>query len=188
MKIFGFYRDDAYGLDLSYLSFFPKAKRSILVGERIFEGELTGGYVYGFKGLILIYEDMEGFEILIDRHMFMTHSGFFSDSLYYLHIVGVPVDYESCKKFIENGYFEGFSPLKYTYVLGSKVKVIIGDGKVDFITLESEPLSLVQSKPKDFKIIPKIYGKFWKLRILFGKEKRKRAYSVENWFSPDHSS
>ncbi|MEO0175812.1 MAG: hypothetical protein ABIL28_05395, partial [candidate division WOR-3 bacterium] len=87
MNVFGYYREDAFGVDMSFASLLPKPKEYILLGERTVVYKELGGYIYGFKGVILRYGELETGPI------FISDSGFFSDSIHHLYKVGIPPDY-----------------------------------------------------------------------------------------------
>mgnify|MGYP001772977238 CR=1 FL=1 len=182
MNVFGYYREDAFGIDMSFAYLLPKPKEYILLGEkaRIFK-ELSG-YIYGFKGVILRYGELETGPI------FISDSGFFSDSIHYLYKVGIPPDYENCKRFIERGDYPGFTPLKYTKRVGGRVRIVINGG-IRFEVVGEGGVEINKSEFKGFLMLPKLYGKFWFIKfILMDGEKRDRALTVESWFYETHSS
>ncbi len=142
------------------------------------------GYVYGFKGFIALFADMGE---LIVGPLFATDSGYFSDSVSALERIGVPIDPEKCKRFINEGMFEDFSPLKYTRVVGGMVNINFEAGNIRFDVVE-KGINFRCVKPKNFTVIPRIYGKIWFLKLVFmGSAKRRRAFTLENLFHA-HSS
>jgi hypothetical protein len=181
MKVFGFYREDAPGVDLAFSTLLPKPIEYILLGERVLSFSKISGYIYGYKGVILRYGDLETGPI------FYSDSGFFSDSIGALYLVGVPPDYEKCKEFIEKGDFEGFTPLKYTKRIGGKVRIRF-EGGLKFEVLGEGGIEIFEGEIRRFEVLPQIYGKLWFLKLALMKgEKRKRALTVERWFQT-HSS
>ncbi len=181
MKVFGFYREDAPGLDLTFSTILPKPKEYIIFGDRILVFREISGYIYGYKGVILRYGELETGPI------FYSDSGFFSDSIKALYLVGVPPDYIKCGEFIKRGDFEGFTPLKYTRRIGGRVKISIEEG-IKFEILGEGRIETFEGEIRRFEVLPKIYGKLWFLRFLFMKEEEKRrALMVESWFQT-HSS
>lgn len=182
MKVFGYYREDIFGVDMSFASLLPKPREYILLGERVQIFKELSGYIYGFRGVILRYGELETGPI------FISDSGFFSDSIKYLYRVGIPPDYEKCKRFIEEGDYPEFTPLKYTKRIGGRVRVVFGEG-VKFEVVGEGMVEINKSEFKGFFILPKLYGTFWPIKfILMGKEKRERALTVESWFYETHSS
>jgi hypothetical protein len=58
MKVFGFYREDAPGIDLSFSTLLPKPIEYILLGDRVLSFSKISGYIYGYKGVILRYGEL----------------------------------------------------------------------------------------------------------------------------------
>jgi hypothetical protein len=181
MKVFGFYREDAPGVDLSFSAFLPKPKEYILLGDKVLIFKEISGYIYGYRGIILRYGELETGPI------FYSDSGFFSDSINALYLVGVPPDYKKCREFIEGGDFEGFTPLKYTRRIGGKVRILF-EGDLKFEVFGEGGIEISEGRIDKFEVLPHIYGRFWFLKLAFMRgEKRKRAIAVESWFQT-HSS
>lgn len=189
MRIFGFYRAGEEGIDLSMLPFLPEPDRTVLFGGNLLVLRRVMGMVFGFSGFALVYGEVEeaGGKVVIDvgGPLFVSEGGYFSDDPAALVAMGLPLDVAACRRFLEEGDYEGFAPVGGTRRYGGRAVLRLSKGGME-ISVEGEGrLNLGDvRKPDKFSFLPEVLGPFWKLKMMaLPPPKRRRAYVLERWAS-----
>ncbi|NPA80075.1 MAG: hypothetical protein GXO29_03370 [Thermotogae bacterium] len=187
MRVFGFYRAEEEGVDLSVVSFLPEPRAVALFGGgRFLLLRRVMGLIHGFSGFALLYSDYEpvdgGVVVETEAPLFISEGGFFSDAPAALVAVGVPLDIGACRRFIEEGDDGRLVPLKDTRRIGGRVRLTLkGDGP-SFEEVGEGSIGAEGWKPEKFRLLPDVLGGAWRLKLMtMGRERKMRAYTVERW-------
>lgn len=169
------------------LPFMPEPDRVVLFGGGLLTLKRVLGMVHGFSGFAFIYGPYvsnEGEVILeTDGPVFISEGGYFSDDPATLVAVGLSLDMEACKSFLEMGDYGEFVPVAGATRRGGRVRMRFSAEGMDIEESGEGGLNVDgEERPEKFNVLPDLLGALWRIKLAtMSPDKKRRAYAIERW-------
>ncbi len=169
------------------LPFMPEPDRVVLFGGGLLTLRRALGIVHGFSGFALLYGPYvsNGAEVVVetDGPVFVSEGGYFSDDPAALVAMGLPLDLEACRRFLDVGDYGEFVPVAGATRYGGKVVLKFSAEGMRITESGDGNLSVDdEERPDRFNVLPELLGALWRVKLAtMSSEKKRRAYALERW-------